>query len=214
MLEELKEKLIGISIAAEAEGLCKHKSGNFSIRDEKTGYIVITPSGIDRKTLKVDDVSVIDFQFNLIEGLKPSSESLMHIRIYQTCPEVYAIVHTHSKMATVFSVLNKSIPAIVYEVAGLRLSDGEIPVAQFGIPGTDDLARKVACIARKSDLILMEKHGVVTLGKDIDQAFLSAQYVEELADIYYHVLRVNEGKEPDRLTDEQLNSWKYPTLDR
>ena len=132
MLEDLKLKVMNIAKQAQREGMCKHKSGNFSARDEETGYVVIPPTSVDREDLVVPDMIVMDLDANVIEnqtGLRPTSESLMHLKIYQTRPDVKAVAHTHSMYATVFAVLNKPIPAVVYEVANLNCSKARIPVA-------------------------------------------------------------------------------------
>lgn len=120
MLENLKKDVCEIAKRAQRDGLCKHKSGNFSARDVKSGYIVITPTSVDRELLTPRDMIVMDLEANVIEnlsGLKPTSESLMHITIYKTRKDANAIAHTHSMYATTFALLNKPIPAIVYEVA-------------------------------------------------------------------------------------------------
>ncbi len=80
--------------------MCKHKSGNFSARDKETGYVVITPTSVDREVLTPRDMIVMDMEANVIEnlsGLKPTSESLMHLMIYKTRPDANAIAHTHSR---------------------------------------------------------------------------------------------------------------------
>ena len=110
---------------AQKEGLCKHLSGNLSARDPETGYVVITPTQVDRDLLTARDMVVLDLDANVIEnesGLRPTSESLMHLQIYKTRPDVNAICHTHSMYATTFAVLNKPIPAVVYEIANLGVN--------------------------------------------------------------------------------------------
>ena len=117
MLEDLKLQVMNVAKQAQREGMCKHKSGNFSARDEETGLVVITPTSVDREDLVVPDMIVMDLDANVIEnqtGLRPTSESLMHLKIYQTRPDVKAIAHTHSQFATTFAILEKPIPAVVY----------------------------------------------------------------------------------------------------
>lgn len=210
MLEELKKEVIKIARDAQNRGLCKHKSGNFSIRDKETGYIVITPSGIDRNELTTDMVSVLDNDLNLVEGLMASSESIMHAECYKEHPDCFGIAHTHSKKATAFAVLNKPIPAIIYEVAGFKLDDGKIPVAPYGRPGTVELAENVRVTSNRSNLMLMERHGVIALDKDLASAYLAVQYIEELAEIYYDILVINNGIEPPYIRASELSKWKYP----
>lgn len=215
MLEALKKEVIRIGRQAQREGLCKHKAGNFSSRDKETGYIVVTPSGVDRELLQEDDMIVIDMDANVIEnltGLKPSSEVLMHIAIYKARPDVWNIVHTHSKYATVFAVLNKPIPPIVNEMMAINNEDHTIPVAPYGRAGTPELAENVSATMLHADSILMRAHGAVAVDADsIDNAYLKACYIEELAEVYHHILTANGGKEPSIMPLEELQKWAYPS---
>lgn len=159
-----------------------------------------------------EDVVVIDMQGRVVEALtgkKPTSESMMHIAVYKARPDVGAIVHTHSKNATAFAVMNKPIPAIVYELFLLGCKQGYIPVAPYGRPGTKALAESVLKPLEISDVALMQAHGVIAVAKDLKEALLRASYVEELAEIYYKTLTVL-GHEPDVVPVEELANWKYP----
>ena len=182
MLEDLKLKVMNVAKQAQREGMCKHKSGNFSARDEETGLVVIT-----------------------------TSESLMHLKIYQTRPDVKAIAHTHSQFATTFAILEKPIPAVVYEVANLNCSKARIPVAPYGRPGTPALAESVVEPVKEADVFLLQGHGSVAVDEDsIDEAYLKVCYIEELAELYYHALTANGGQEPKSFPAEELQKWEYP----
>lgn len=214
MLERLKKEIVEIAKEADRSGLCKHKSGNFSIRDKETGYVVVTPTGVDRKILTYHDICIVDLDANVIEnvtGLRPTSEVLMHLEIYKTREDIFSVVHTHSRFATAFAVLNKSIPAIIYECANLGLKDALIPVAPYGRPGTKALSDSIIEPIKRADTILLEKHGVVAVDKDPKEALLKAHYVEELAEVYYRALVINGGKEPQGFTTQELEKWKYPS---
>lgn len=214
MLEKLKEEVCNIAKRAQNDGLCKHKSGNFSARDKETGYIVITPAGMDRDLLKPDDMVVIDIDANVIENLsnlKPTSETLMHLMIYKTREDINSIAHTHSPFATSFAIVNKPIPAIVYEVATLGLKKARIPVAPYGRPGTPALAESIIEPCKEADCFLLEKHGAVAIDKEnIYEAFLKVSYIEELCEIYYKCLGINNGKNIEGFSQEELDSWIYP----
>jgi L-ribulose-5-phosphate 4-epimerase len=214
MLETLKKALLEVAVEAEVTGLCQHKSGNFSIRDKETGYVVVTPSGIKRSDLSYHEICVVDLEGHVIEalpGIRPTSELFMHLEIYKSREDVNAVAHTHSKFATSFAVLNKEIPAIIYECATMGLKDGVIPVAPYGRPGTSDLSTSVIEPIKRSDAILLEKHGAVAVDADIKEALLKANYIEELAEIYYRSLVLNDLKEPPRFSPEELEAWQYPT---
>lgn len=214
MLENLKLRVMNVAKQAQREGMCKHKSGNFSARDEETGLVVITPTSVDREDLVVPDMVVMDLDANVVEnqtGLRPTSESLMHLKIYQTRPDVRAIAHTHSQFATTFAVLEKPIPAVVYEIANLNCSKARIPVAPYGRPGTPALADSVVDSVKEADVLLLQGHGSVAVDEDnIDEAYLKVCYIEELAELYYHALTANGGQEPKSFPVEELQKWEYP----
>ncbi len=214
MLEELKRRVMEVAKKAQREGMCKHKSGNFSARDKETGYVVITPTSVDREDLQVRDMVVMDLDANVIEnptGLRPTSESLMHLAIYKTRPDVMAVAHTHSQYATTFAILNKPIPAVVYELTNLKCSKARIPVAPYGRPGTPALAESVVEPIHEADVCLMQGHGALAVDEGtIEEAYLKVCYVEELAELYYHALTANNGKEPEVFGPEELQSWAYP----
>ncbi len=87
MLESLKHDVCVIAKRAQTDGLCMHKSGNFSARDGDTGLIAVTPTVLDREDTSARDVVVMDLDANVVEnegrGYAPTSEVLMHIALYQ-----------------------------------------------------------------------------------------------------------------------------------
>lgn len=212
MLEQLKERVVAAAKEAERLGMCKHKSGNFSMYDPVSGYVVITPSGISRAVLSVEHICVMRLDGTVIERngeVKPSSEAMMHLYIYRERPELLAIVHTHARYSTAFAIMNKPLPPIVYECA-LMFKDGSVPVAPYGRAGTVDLAEKVAKVMKQYDCCLMESHGAIAAGATMEDAFLKAEYVEEVAELYYITLAATGGKEPQVLPASELDTWAYP----
>ena len=158
---------------------------------------------------------VLDLDANVIEnesGLRPTSESLMHLQIYKTRPDVNAICHTHSMYATTFAVLNKPIPAVVYEIANLGVTKSRIPVAPYGRPGTTDLSDSVIEPVQEADVFLLQGHGAVAVSQgNIYDAYLRAAYIEELAQLYYNALCAGQGEEPYFFPPEELQKWEYPS---
>jgi len=139
------------------------------------------------------------------------SQLMMHIAIYRSRSDVRAVAHTHSRTATAFAVMNKPIPAIVYELSILGCKEGYVPVAPYGRPGTHAAAENVLSPLAISDVALMQAHGVVAVAETLKEALLKASYVEELADIYHRCLTVL-GHEPDTISADELAKWKYPTV--
>ena len=89
-------------------GLVSGSSGNVSVRlpsDNPRGLLAVTPSGKRYSEMDEGDIVVADFNMEPVEGdLAPSSESLMHVAIYRSRPDVGAVIHTHSEFATVLAV--------------------------------------------------------------------------------------------------------------
>lgn len=204
MLENLRIKLVKIANEAERYGLCKEKTGNFSIKDQTTGYVLITPSQVNRSKLKQEDICIVDLNGRPIEiknGMKPSREILMHLEVYKEKKDIRAIMYTHSLYATIFAVANKVIPPIV---ADSKYYGGYVYVAPYEKAKTIELAKSVIEPLRKSDACLLERHGILVVSNDVDKVLLKARYVEDVAEIYYKALILNKFKEPSRLERDEL----------
>lgn len=204
MLDNLRIKLVKIAKDAEKYGLCKEKTGSFSIRDKSTGYILITPSQVSRDILTPKDICILDLDGKEIEvqkDMKPSREKLIHLEIYKNKKNIRAVMYTHSLYATVFAVANKVIPPIVSDS---RHYGGYIYVAPYEKAQTIELAKSVIEPLSKNDACLLERHGVVIVSENIDDVLTKARYVEDVAEIYYKVLVLNQFNEPKRLNFEEL----------
>ncbi|MBR1552792.1 MAG: class II aldolase/adducin family protein [Schwartzia sp.] len=202
MLEALRAEVVRCAQEAEAQGLCRWRSGNFSARDAETGLVCMTPSGVDRRTMVAEDIVVMDLDARVVEasnGRKPSSEALMHLAAYEVRPNVCAIVHTHSPFALVFAALERPIPGLVLEAAHLHCEGGSVPVAPFAPQGTAELADSVRAPLRLGDALLLARHGVLTVGASLDDALLKAAYVEELAEVAYRAALISGGTMPTPL---------------
>ena len=98
---------------------------------------MIGPSGLPYDQYTPENMVVIDLEGNVLEGAyKPSSEWIMHTMVYREKPEVNAVLHTHSPYASSFAVRNEGVPCILVEM--LPTIGGDIPLAKFGMPGTDE----------------------------------------------------------------------------
>lgn len=182
-LFEEKKRLVKVAYDAENSGLCKHRTGNISLINREEGYVLITPSGISKLLLMPEDIIVTDLVGNVYENIKnhkPSIELPMHIACYEKREDVNAVVHTHSTYATAFSVAGKTIPPIVTEAAFYGEKTLLIPYEK---PGTIALALTVKQKMEDCDALLLEKHGVLALGDELEETLLKAKYIEEVAKV-------------------------------
>jgi L-fuculose-phosphate aldolase len=175
-------------------GLTTASGGNISVR-LKSG-IFITPSGIDKGHIRGKQIGMLTYEGkNLTPDLTPSMESAMHLAIYQKRPDVKAIVHAHPPIATGFTALKKEINCTL--IAEARAVLGTPLVATYALMGTAALAAAVSAAAVTGrdttpssaqtsvvvypDVILLENHGVVCLGKDLLTAFDRMEVLESAA---------------------------------
>ena len=148
MLEVLKEQVYEANMELPRRGLITYTWGNVSGIDRENNYVVIKPSGVEYDELTPDDMVVVDFDQNVIEGkYRPSSDTATHIELYRAYPSLAGVVHTHSTWAVTFAQAGMSIPAL-----GTTHADyfyGEIPCARNLTPEEIDLSvRRVARIVK------------------------------------------------------------------
>jgi len=158
--------------------------GNVSAKVANEQLIVITPSGIDYKNLKVNDLPVIDMEGNLIYGkYQPSSEKNLHITILKNRDNINGVMHTHSVYASAFSVIRQPIPPIIEDM--IQIAGGHISVAPYHLPGTQALADGVLTTLGASYGVLLANHGFVGVGRSIHEAYKVCLVVEKAAHIYH-----------------------------
>lgn len=209
MLEEQKKLIVQVARDCETWGLCIPKAGNFSIRDKETGYVLMTPTSVTRQELTYKHIIVMDMDGNIvekeIENVKPTVEACIHIEAYRQRPDVFGIVHTHSKNASVFAALGKEVPSVIFDAFHYK---GKTIIAPYGRPGTDELAETIKEPVKKAEIVLMEKHGVLAVGENIKKAFLNALYVEQVAEI---ALKVKDysGIELEPIPQEEFDALLY-----
>ena len=167
--------------------------GNVSVKINGENAFAITPSGRPYKNLTPNDICILDFDQNQIEGAHaPSMESGMHVAIYKKRPDVNAIVHTHQNKASIFSVLNHPIPALFDEVC---MNIGEIvDVVPYALSGSQELAENVAVkMDNGCNCYILQNHGALSLGPTIEKACLYAELLEKIATIYADALFTGEN---------------------
>jgi L-ribulose-5-phosphate 4-epimerase len=177
-----------------AAGLVAGSSGNVSRRVEGPDgapLAAITPSRIPYHRLTVEDILVIDFEGDPVEGEGvPSSETLVHLAAYSARPDVGAVIHTHSIHASALAVAGLEIPPLLDEqVVALG---GAVPVAEYAIAGSQELADKACAALGEGNAVLLRNHGALGVGTDLEEAATVCELVERLAQVY--ILALGLGK--------------------
>lgn len=204
MLENLKIKLIKMARDAEECNLCTENTGSFSIRDETSGYVIITPSKIKVENLTQEHVCIVDLNGNkiqVLEGIEASSDLQTHLEIYKARKEMRTIMHIQPRYTAAFAVVNKVIPPITYDAANYG---GYIYVANYDKTDTNGFSKDLIEKLETSDTCLLESNGAIVISKDVEDILSKAKYVEKVAETYYKALTLNGFKEPKRFTREEL----------
>ncbi len=182
MYEDLKKNIVEVLAYLESKGLNYGRSGNVSVRASRE-HVVITPSGLVKSKLKPEDLVVIDYNGEIIEGFnKPSSELLLHLAIYKTYEYFNAIIHAHSIYTGILSVMRAPLPPILEEMT-IYLG-GDIRVADYAPFGTRELAENAVEALRNRKAVILANHGIVACGVDLEDALEVLELVERSAQIY------------------------------
>jgi L-ribulose-5-phosphate 4-epimerase len=200
LLEQLREIVCQCNQELPRQDLVKMTSGNVSGRDPETGLVVIKPSGFTFEELTPAHMVVVDLEGKVVEGdLKPSTDTDTHLYVYQHRSDVFGMVHTHSPYASSFAVLGQSIPACLTASAMLG---GDIPLGGYAPIGGEDIGQEIIDKIGRALAIIMQNHGVFTIGDSPQQATKMAVEVEEIARITH--MAMTRGQ-PILLDPEQVD---------
>ncbi len=182
----------------DMRGLNRGTSGNVAVRVE--GGMLVSPSGIVPERLTADKVVFVsnDGLWDTT-GANPSSEWRMHLGILLRRPEAQAVVHCHSRHATILACAGREIPALHYMVA--VAGGSHIPLAPYATFGTPELAEAIADTLEGFRACLMANHGQITIGRTLDEALAIADEVEEQAAVYCGTLAIGG---PVLLGDDEM----------
>ncbi|MCR8453626.1 MAG: class II aldolase/adducin family protein [Crenarchaeota archaeon] len=199
-LSKLKGEIIRVGRLLIRKNLTVGSSGNISVRIPGEDRIIITPSGVPFRTMLPEELVIIDLDGRVIEGKKrPSSELPLHLKIYKSRPDVNAIIHAHTIYCSVLAATRTPIPPILDEM--IFFIGGDILVAKYAPPGTEDLARNALEALGTRKAVILANHGVVACGRDLEDALETLVRVERISQIYILAKLIGE---PKRLPDEVI----------
>jgi L-ribulose-5-phosphate 4-epimerase len=205
MLDRLKLEVFRANLDLVTEGLVIHTWGNVSGRDKESGLVVIKPSGISYKSMRPDDMVLLDPEGKVIEGkLKPSTDAPTHLLLYKAFPSIGGVVHTHSTYAVAWAQAGKDIPAF-----GTTHADhfyGEVPctrkLSEKEVNSDYEVNTGKVIIARLGKMdplavpsVLVNCHGPFCWGIDADEAVHNAVALEEIARMAFYTVLLGQ-KEP------------------
>lgn len=155
--------------------------GNVSARIPGENLFVIKPSGVGYDDLTPENMVLCDLDGTVIEGSSPSSDTAAHAYVYRNMPAVNGVVHTHSTYATAWAARGETIPCVLTAMADEF--GGDIPIGPFAIIGDESIGEGIVATLtdHRSPAVLMQNHGVFTIGDSAKSAVKAAVMVEDVA---------------------------------
>jgi L-ribulose-5-phosphate 4-epimerase len=217
--KELKRECYEANMQLPEYGLVIFTFGNVSAVDRKEGVFAIKPSGVDYSILKPEDIVIVDFDNNIVEGsMRPSSDTKTHAFLYKEWEEVGGISHTHATYSVAWAQAQMDIPIFGTTHADYLTTD--IPCAA---PMSDELIKGnyehmtgqqiIDCFNEKEisykevEMVLLGNHGPFTWGKTAAKSVFNSKLLEELARMAYLTRQINP--QAPRLKDALINKhWE------
>jgi L-fuculose-phosphate aldolase len=194
MWETEKKAVLEAAKSMCDKGLVVGTSGNVSMRlpiSDGRELLAISPTSLPYDMMKMEDIVVVDFDGERVEGeLTHSIETMLHLAIYKARKKINAVIHTHPVFGGVVSVLGHDIPAILDDQ--VTYLGGEIKLAPYALPGSLELANNVVTALGPKNAVVLANHGALAIGRDMREAFTHCEMLEKTAKIYVHALSAGE----------------------
>lgn len=209
--EELRREVIQTGINMLQTHLVAGTWGNISVRIPEEKLMAITPSGVDYEIIKPEDIVIIDFDGNIIDGdKKPSIELGLHLEVYKNRLDVNAIVHTHSEYCTAFAMARKTVPAAAEDL--VQIVGGDVRVSRYALPGSKELGEAAIEAMEERNAVILANHGCLGVAKDLKEALKVVTIVEKsakaaiFANLLGGVVKLNQS-DIDFMRDFYLNKY-------
>ncbi|MDP0333298.1 aldolase [Glaesserella parasuis] len=202
-MTDLTQKIQMVELAKSLfdRGYTVGGAGNLSVKLDDN-RVLVTPTGSSLGRLEVNRLSILDMNGNLIEGDKPSKESVFHLALYQANPQCKAVVHLHSTYLTALSCLQgiDTTNAMRAFTPYYVMRVGQLPVIPYYKPGDTNIARELSERALQAKAFLLANHGVVVTGNSLVDAVDNTEELEETAKLYF----ILQGKSIRHLSESEV----------
>ena len=196
-LDANRHLLLGVVEEMVEQGLVVGTSGNASMRitgGRHDGHVLITPSGLGYRSMTASDLLVIDMDGEPVQGESiPSTETALHLAIYQHRTDVGGVVHTHSTFASVVAVGGLDLPPLLDEM--VITVGGTVQVAEYAFPSSVELAEAGVKALGDRNAVLLRNHGLVGVGTTPQDALDVCQLVERVAQVFVYASLLGRANE-------------------
>lgn len=198
---EAKQAILSCGLRLYARGLVAGNDGNISVR-VGSDALWTTPTAVSKGAMTEKMLVKVTMDGRVLEGThRPSSELKLHLRLYQERPDLGAVLHAHPPAATAFASAGLPLDRPVLQEAVLQL--GEVPLVPYALPGSEALAKGIVPYCQGTRALLLEFHGAVTWGKNLEQALFRMETLEQVATVTLHLNTLGVDRElPPNLVQE------------
>ena len=178
---EARKQIVYYSKKVHAEGLVSATDGNLSIRLDEH-HVLITPSSLRKEDMYIEAPIVINLNGEPVNDTRrPSTEHKVHLEAYRQRPDVMAVIHAHPPKAIAFTIAEAPLDTCILPEVVVTL--GSVPIAPYAAPSTDDLPASMRELIKHTDVLMLARHGSVTVGPDLGDAFKKLEKLEHNAEI-------------------------------
>jgi L-fuculose-phosphate aldolase len=200
-IQALKERICKIGERIWNKGYVDGNGGNITVR-VGDNIVLCTPTLISKGFMTPEDICMVDLDGNQVAGTRPrTSEVNTHLAIMKNEPKAKSCVHAHPIYATAFAVAGVTPPSCLIPEPEVFL--GEIGFASYQTPGSPENANEVAKLAKKHQSILMQNHGVICWGKDVEDAYWKMENTDAFCHTVTITMQIGGPKQytPDKLKE-------------
>ncbi|RJS91496.1 class II aldolase/adducin family protein [Salinisphaera sp. Q1T1-3] len=212
--QTLREQICDVGKRLYQREMGAANDGNISVRldDER---LLCSPTAVSKGFMTPEMICVIDNDGEPVAGEtnRPSSEIKMHLHVYRHRPDVNAVVHAHPLYATVHAICGKPLTQQVMPESTILL--GEVPIAPYGTPSTMDLPNSTTAYLARYDALLLENHGALSYGADLNNAHFKMEALDYYAKVVYLASQYGGAQEfsqaeVDKLIELRRTRFKLP----
>ena len=181
---EIRSDIIEVAKELHRRNLLAAADGNISARisDDE---ILITPSGIPKSKVLLEQMAVVTLEGKVLSG-KPSSELLMHLKVYQTCPEAKFVIHAHPPTAVAWSIARPDLKELPSECfSEVILAVGAIPFVPYARPGSEDMGNHLLPFLPDHRVMILSRHGALSWGEELQEAINGIERLEHSAEMLW-----------------------------
>lgn len=200
--EEARKAIVDIGKRMYQRNFVAANDGNISVKVSEN-EVWVTPTGVSKGFMTEEMMVKVDLEGNIIEGSsKPSSEIKMHLRVYKENKEIKGISHAHPQVATSFAIAGIPLNKAILPEGVVLL--GNIPIAKYATPGTNEVPESIVPFCKKYNGVLLSNHGALTWGRDLYESFYRLESMEHYANILLNTSYIIGVSRP--LSNNQIDS--------